>query len=174
MTQEVSAPMLNADYCEIPVGGPHTKRRGVALVDGADAEAVGAYRWCMDGNGYAMRTIRVGGKKLTVLMHRFVLGLGPGDPDVDHVFGDTLDNRRANLRVATNGENAQNLHQRGPHRGTYWHAPRNRWYAHAKLAGKRHHLGSFATRDEAAGVAAAFRRSHMPFSADARGDLDGS
>lgn len=157
-------------YCEIQVGGPHTKRRGVALVDVADAEAVGAHRWCMHRDGYAVRnTPRGVGKSLTVLMHREILGLEPGDGvQVDHVFGDKLDCRRANLRVATNAQNAQNLHQCGPYRGTYWDAKYNRWVAQAYLDWRKHFLGRFDTREEAAAVAAAFRRERMPYSADAR------
>ncbi len=152
----------------IQVGGPHTKRRGVALVDAADAETISAYCWWMNSQGYAMRNVYVGGKGLSVLMHREILGLEPGDGvQVDHISGDKLDNRRANLRVCTNAQNQQNLHQR-PHRGAHWHARRNSWQARVKLAGKQHYLGTFATQADAAAVAAAFRREHMPFSADAR------
>jgi hypothetical protein len=160
--------MLDADYCEIQLGGPHAKRRGVALVDAADAAMVGAYSWRIHREGYAERRVYAGGKVLAVLMHRELLGLVRGDGhQVDHVNGNTLDNRRANLRVCTNAENHQNLHER-PYRGATWEARRNLWQARAKLAGKTHHLGRFATREEAATVAAAFRREHMPFSADAR------
>jgi hypothetical protein len=154
--------------CEIQVGGHRgNSPRFVALVDEADAEAVGVYRWSMSCNGYAGRTMKVGGKQRTVFMHRELLGLAPGDPDVDHVNGDTLDNRRANLRVCTHAQNHQNRHDR-PHRGATWHARDKRWVAHVRLDGRQHHLGYFATRHEAAAVASAFRREHMPFSADAR------
>jgi hypothetical protein len=156
------------DYSQIPVGGPHTKRRGVALVDAEDAEAVGAYRWHMQSRGYAARNTWVGGSRLYVLMHRFLLGLAPCDPrQADHVNGDRLDNRRANLRVCVSAQNQQNRLD-GPYRGATWDDSRSLWQAYATLGGKRHFLGRFATRDEAATAAAAFRRANMPFSADAR------
>lgn len=42
-------------------------------------------------------------------LHRFLLGLGVGDPSVgDHINRNTLDNRRCNLRVATLPNNAAN------------------------------------------------------------------
>ena len=44
-------------------------------------------------------------------MHRAILGLGPwtlGEPEADHIDGDGLNNRRANLRVVTHSGNAQN------------------------------------------------------------------
>jgi hypothetical protein len=162
--------MLDADYCEIPLGGPHTKRRGVALVDAADAEAVSPFRWYMHSKGYAARGTRVGGKQLVVFMHRFLLGLEPGDlRQVDHINGNKLDNHRANLRVCTVGQNGQNRHQCGPYRGTHWDAWAKRWRAQVTLAGREHRLGRYATQEEAAAVASAFRREHMPYSADARG-----
>lgn len=123
----------------------------------------------MDNNGYAVRYVRVGGKRLVVLMHRFLLDLVPGDGiQADHIHGNRLDNRRQNLRIATNAQNHQNLHWCGPHRGTVWGARRNCWLARVTLDGKTHHLGQFATREEAAAIAAAFRHKHMPYSADAR------
>jgi hypothetical protein len=160
--------MLDVGCCEIQVGGPRAKNRGVALVDAADAEVVGAYRWYMATNGYAMRTTRAASKHRTVYLHRFLLGLTPDDPrSVDHTNGNKLDNRRPNLRVCTHAQNQQNLHDR-PYRGACWDAHNKRWKAYAQVGGKNNHLGHYATREEAVAVAAAFRRQHMPFSRDAR------
>lgn len=160
--------MQEKDYSTIQVGGPRTKRRGVALVDRADAEAVGVYPWCMS-RGYAVRGAQIGGKRRLVLMHRFLLGLSPGDGvQVDHINGNKLDNRRANLRVCTNAENHQNLHHCGFYRGVSWHARKKRWQAYAYLARKKRHLGYYASKEEAAVVASAFRHQHMPYSRDAR------
>jgi hypothetical protein len=160
--------MRDAGYIEVQIGGARAKRRGVALVDVDDAEQVGAYSWFMDGKGYAMRcTPRGEGKRLFVYLHREILGLVPGDGiQADHINGDKLDNRRVNLRVCTAAENQQNLYRCGPHRGATWGG--KHWQARVMLDGKRHFLGCYATQAEAAAVAAAFRRSHMPFSSDAR------
>lgn len=154
------------DYRAIQVGGYRNTQRFEALVDEADAEDVNAYRWGML-NGYVYRTARVDGKRRQVYMHRELLGLVPGDPGVDHINGDALDNRRENLRICTNAQNNQNRHNR-PYRGATWHTASKRWQASAKLNKKQHYLGLFDTRKEAAAVAAAFRREHMPFSSDAR------
>lgn len=101
-------------------------------------------------------------------MHRLVFGVGPGGPHIDHIDGDTLDNRRTNLRLATRAENAQNLvSARGGsshYRGVSWNKARRAWAANCRIDGKRHFLGYFADEEEAARVAAEFRRLHMPFS----------
>lgn len=65
----------------------------VTLVDDEDYPLVKPYTWYYNaaGTGYAMA--RVEGRK--VFLHRFLMG----EPDyaVDHINGNTLDNRRANL-----------------------------------------------------------------------------
>lgn len=160
------------EYSEIQVGGHRVDSpRGVALVDDADVEEVRKYRWAFR-NGYALRYTGPRGKCRAVYLHRFLLGLVPGDDiRVDHINGNKLDNRRANLRVCTDAQNQQNLHHCGPHRGASWHAKRGRWRARAMLDQKEHWLGYYDTEEEAAAIAAAFRREHMPFSRDARPDL---
>jgi hypothetical protein len=160
--------MPDEAYTKIQVGGHRGYgRQGVALVDDADAEALAAHRWSID-NGYAARNAWVEDGRRLVYMHREILGLGPDDPrEVDHVYGNTLDNRRSNLRVCTHAQNHQNRHNR-PYRGTYWHARAKRWAAQAELTGKTRYLGLYDTQEEAAAVAAAFRRQHMPYSRDAR------
>ncbi len=70
-----------------------------ALVEECDLDMVSAYTWGASGNGYVMSTDKV-------LLHRLLMG--HPDSDVDHVNGDPLDNRRANLRLATDSQNLMN------------------------------------------------------------------
>ena len=46
-------------------------------------------------------------KQKTINLHRFILNC-PKDMMVDHINGDGLDNRKANLRICTNTENQWN------------------------------------------------------------------
>jgi hypothetical protein len=83
---------------------------------------------------------------------------------VDHINGDSLDNRIANLREATPALNAQN--RRTPRRGSALGvqgvtARWGRYTAQITVRGKQHHLGLFATVDEArAAYVAAKRELH--------------
>lgn len=89
---------------------PLANGRGVALVDAPDAPVVAEHPWCLmatDGQRYAFTKI---GRRSTV-MHRLILD-PPRGVYVDHINRDGLDNRRANLRLATASQNAANTRMR--------------------------------------------------------------
>jgi len=73
---------------------------------------------------------------------------------VDHINGDRADNRIVNLREATNAENLQNMRKArrdSSHGflGVTRHSVNDSWVAQICAAGKRFHLGSFKTVEEA-------------------------
>lgn len=80
-----------------------------ALIDDEDAERVSKVDWHLVQSPTTLyaRTFdkRIG--KSQQLLHRMVIGAQPGEI-VDHINGDGLDNRRANLRIVTAAENAAN------------------------------------------------------------------
>jgi hypothetical protein len=94
-------------------------------------------------------------------MHRFVSGAKP-DEKIDHRNGNTLDNRRENLRRASGRQNSQNQRcarpgRKAPYKGIFWHGLRRKWCARI-AAGKQRScgrsrvlvLGYFATPEAAA------------------------
>lgn len=115
----------------------------------------------------------VGGRRRVLKLHRFILGLEPGDPEVDHADGDPLNNRKSNLRVCTPALNAQNKNQRSDNtsgfRGVTWNKRLGKWQAQAMLDGKMNYLGVFVERGDAVAVVKQWRAEHMPFSAEAQG-----
>lgn len=130
----------------------------VALIDDEDADAVLAHRWCAriaDGRAYAMRRDgrRDDGRVRYVYLHRFLMG-EPEEVTIDHVNRNSLDNRRANLRVATERENGANKLKRGVrsrYKGVWPSRTGCKWVAVITSApGKRRHLGTFETEEEAA------------------------
>lgn len=160
---------------------PLVNRRGTitgwTLVDTEDCGWLSEHKWHLSQNGYAVRGTRRGGRRaqsFLLKMHREILGLMPGDPrESDHVNGDRLDNRRANLRAVTKSENQQNVvgARRGAiskFRGVSWHAKNKNWRVEVQVNKVRHGLGSFASEEEAGRVAAEFRATHMPCSPEAR------
>lgn len=90
--------------------------------------------------------------------HRVVC---PGGDVTDHRNGDTLDNRRENLRPASRSENAINCRPRRDGTGFRGVSPSGgRWRARITVGGRRVHLGTFGTPGEARDAYASASRSH--------------
>lgn len=152
------------------------KVTGYTVVDASVVEWVRQWRWRLNprGAGYAYRTETLDGQKRSILLHRELMSLPRtwAGLEVDHINHDSLDNRKINLRVVTHAQNQQNKsasrYAKSQYRGVYWHKARGKWAAQGRVDGKQHHLGLFASEIDAARVAAAWRRIHMPFSTEAR------
>lgn len=131
--------------------------RGYAtLFDVADAGFVGSWSWStlIDGSGKrrAVRRNNTTGK--TFYLHREIM-TPPSGFVVDHKNGDSLDNRRSNLRLCTQVENTWNSKPKGrtkstPYKGVSADKATGRYQAIVKKHGKKVHLGRFATAEEAA------------------------
>lgn len=159
--------VINDEMAKVPLHGRGGVVRAYAIIDTADAEWAGRWRWVLTAQGYASRAIERLGHKTSLPMHRELLGLVPGDGlEGDHINRDRLDNRRSNLRIVTRQGNGQNLPSMGGHsrfRGVTWDKRRGKWYAQASMSGKHIYFGTFATEEEAAEAARAGRIRLMPY-----------
>lgn len=123
-----------------------------AIVDVEDAERIAAHRWHLTSAGYAARSLQRGGVKITVLMHREVLYLGPGG-EVHHLNEQKLDNRKGNLRPCSQGQNtAARRKAQGQSRfkGVCWMPLFRRWKAEITVNGLQSYLGCFVNEEDAA------------------------
>jgi hypothetical protein len=82
---------------------------GFAWVEARDFETVNEHRWTSghppnSKSSYAYRSRWNGKRTVTVQMHRQLCE----GPEVDHINGDGLDNRRSNLRPCTRSQNMAN------------------------------------------------------------------
>ncbi len=98
--------------------------------------------------------IRAGGDHSWVAAHRFALFCLSGDvpPDeVDHINGIRNDNRAVNLRIATKHQNQRNARRRKDNSTGFKGVRRDglRFSARCRVGGKRVHLGTFDTAEEA-------------------------
>lgn len=94
-------------------------------------------------------------RNVTESIHRRIMGLDYGDKrQVDHINGNTLDNRRGNLRIVTPRENHENRKDQSKYGvGVYYVKARSHlntpYKAQTYFEGKNHHLGYFTTKEEA-------------------------
>ena len=72
---------------------------------------------------------------------------------IDHIFHDTLDNRKSELRVCTVSQNGMNrvisYNNKSGYKGVSWHKKRRKWRANIKANGVKIELGCFDTKEEA-------------------------
>lgn len=123
----------------------------VTLVDDHDYERVSALKWSVsapkDANKiYVLRTVRKpDGRWTTQYLHRFLLNVTDSGVQVDHRDGNTLNNRRSNLRTCTRAENVRNTRKRrdGVSRFKGVSRDRRKWKAEIQIDGQRVYLGRF-------------------------------
>lgn len=126
-----------------------------ALVDDEDYEYLKRWKWYAhkDRNTFyaARQTPQGGGKQKMIQMHAEIIGRKEGFV-TDHINGNGLDNRRGNLRHATNRQNGQNLHveKSSKYPGVSWSKSNTNWRATIRVRGKVKYLGGFVDELEAA------------------------
>jgi hypothetical protein len=125
------------------------------LVDDRDLPLLQGYAWCITGPGYVGTKIAADGRKVSLYLHRLIMEnvLQPGQ-HVDHVNGDRLDNRRANLRPATPGQNMANsgskIGSSSQYKGVSFRKDTGKYRASIQVNGATNHLGTFENEDDAA------------------------
>lgn len=110
-----------------------------ALVDDKDYESITRTSWSYHHGGYAVRG------KPQVSMHRLIMD-APKGVSIDHINGNRLDNRRSNLRFATQ---RQNLYNSLSNDGVHWRPDRRAWIVRMNLGGKKKYIGYFKDKKSA-------------------------
>jgi hypothetical protein len=125
----------------------------VAYIDDEDYERCKNNKWhaflSATGRFYAARTVH----DRKQYLHHFLLGYLNG-LEIDHIDGNPLNNRKANLRFVTHQQNHMNRLPRrnttSKYKGVHFHKKSNRWRAAIKKDGKYIEIGTFKKEDDAA------------------------
>jgi hypothetical protein len=151
-----------SDYKEIPLS-----RGKVALVSAGDYDYLNQWKWSYGAGGYAVRNeynVKKNGRpKVQILMHRLIMD-NPQGMLVDHKNGERLDNRRANLRLATHADNQHNRNvnknNTSGFRGVTWCKQTRRWRATTMFEGKSRQIGRFLVMEDAVQALDSFYVEH--------------
>lgn len=133
----------------------------VAMVDAEDFVHLNQWKWhAQKGEHrqscgyYAVRNrITKTGKKRVLFMHVFLMG-NPKGKKVDHWNGDSLDNRKDNLRICSQQQNSFNSKKPKSNtsgfKGVHWHKKAGAWESYVCFNYKKIYLGLFDDKVEAA------------------------
>lgn len=133
------------------------------IVDNKYFDILNKYKWIADYNKkrkpYAARRKKIKEKYPTtyISMHRYIMyleGYNLINKEIDHINGDTLDNRVINLRVCTHAQNMKNRpkakNNKSGYKGVYWFESRKKWIANISYNKKTIYLGCFNNKIDAA------------------------
>ena len=138
-----------------------TLSRGqVAIVDDEDVALLSQFKWHAQWakltNSHYAECWVYQPYKYREVMHRMIMGLSRGDgKQVDHINGDTLDNRKVNLRLVNHSQNQMNRKMQCPWsssgiRGVSYCKKTGLWKARVNHQGKEIWLGRFLSKEMAA------------------------
>jgi hypothetical protein len=124
----------------------------VTIVDDTDYDDLMQYKWQFDR--YAYRTIKVGNKKRSLRMHRYLIKDVPDGMVIDHINRDKLDNRRCNLRITTQSVNCFNSavpcnKKSDAPKGIYYDNERKKWVAMSTVNYHKKNIGRFNSKEDA-------------------------
>lgn len=133
------------------------------FVDDEDYDELMKNKWSSNckrnKNVYAQRSQRRGprseGKQGAIEMQRQIMNFPKGKV-VDHINGNTLDNRKCNLRICDRNQNAMNnsgkRFKKYPtkYKGIKWDKSRNKWAVSIQVNKKTKYIGRYDSDIEAA------------------------
>jgi hypothetical protein len=141
------------------------------IISACDAEKIYAHSWHKSGHPkrggpyFSYTTPRPAHKQIT--LHHFIVDCPPG-MCVDHINGNTLDNRRSNLRICAQEENnrnrCKNSNSTSGYKGVFWDNHYKKWASYIQVNNKRIYLGRFNDPKKAyVAYVAASKKHHGEF-----------
>lgn len=143
---------LSGDY-----GVGYTFKGDEFYFDLEDYDKIKDYCWCIGAGGY-ISTKRKDDPDKNIFMHRVILGLidvSYKRVEVDHIHGKRTrnDNRKSNLRIATNSQNQMNKGLKSNNTsgvtGVNWNKRIGKWHARISKNKDKIHLGYFDNFEDA-------------------------
>lgn len=133
-------------FCELViVGGEYSGKR--FIIDIEDVEKCKSHTWHVQHTDVHNYCATKDGKSV-LLLHRYLIE-PPNNMVVDHINGNTYDNRKSNLRICTRQENSMNQAMRSDntsgYKGVLWYHYNgvDKWQATIQVNKKKISLGYY-------------------------------
>lgn len=156
MTQPKEPILKIMKILQVKLTRKHQQR--TMLIDEDDWIRFGWIPWkILRGNGgrdYVRHKIMVDKREYVIFLHRLIVA-APDDLYVDHINGNSLDNRKCNLRLCTSRENSRNRgvsesNCSSKYKGVTFRACSGTWEATIRTGSAQLYLGRFKSEKEAA------------------------
>lgn len=133
------------------------------ILDDDDYDKFSKFNWFASKKRsgiYVYRSQRYGirkeNKRLTIYLHREIMNAKKYDY-VDHINGNTLDNRKQNLRICTNEQNLHNSKKTNKEctskfKGVCWDKSKKKWLVSITINKKHKFIGRYDSELEAAEI----------------------
>lgn len=146
--------IIEGDICRIKLYNEHNIEVAEAIIDAEDYKLCKDRKWRRDRRYRTDRAAAVttGNTKTGVLyLHHIIMGR---KDTIDHKDGNTLNNRKSNLRFCNTRENNRNSklpkNNTSGYKGVSWNKNIRKWTADIMVNYKHIYLGSFNNRIDAA------------------------
>lgn len=139
-------------YAEIILYNREYEEKCRAIIDLDDVDKCKNYKWGLTSNGYVISKLP---NNEYILLHRFILGLKSDNQKLerDHKNHNPLDNRKYNLRKATESQNNMNSYKPSNNtsgvKGISWSERDSLWHVYIGTNDKRINLGWFQNFEDA-------------------------
>lgn len=136
----------NDTFAEVKLYNKENKHIASAIIDLEDVCTVGLYKWYLKDNEYVFSSNE------SIYLHRFLIGESNKNT-VDHKDRNKLNNRKSNLRIAT--QTKQNFNQKiridntSGVRGVRFAKDKGSWHAGISINKERTNLGYFVNFEDA-------------------------
>jgi hypothetical protein len=122
--------------------------------DHCDYETVSKYQYLAGikkhtGIPHIKCRIDINNKKSYRYIHQIIMDTCVSGDLVDHVSGNTMDNRRVNLRLVSFRENAINRKSKQGMRGVYLTKNKKKYFSKIVHMGEQYYLGQFDSHEKA-------------------------
>jgi hypothetical protein len=140
--------IIKNDIAEIILYNKNCEETARAIINIEDIEKAKQYKWYQHSNGYVVYK----SDKEIIYLHRLIMS-PQSNMVIDHINGNTLDNRKINLRICTQQQNLINKEIQSNNTskvtGVHWNKTYYKWQAYINLNSKKKNLGYYDNKEDA-------------------------